>query len=260
MKIHLIRQLIIILIFVYAGQTNLSGQQNIITGRVLNEHSQRPVQFAHIENFSLKTATFTDTSGFFSLRAHKGDTLVISAIGYYYKMAVVSDSTLDLSTITLFELTERIYDIAEANIYIPGTYQQFKQDFINLELAETDTHILRNELKEIARIAGKEAYDKAMEERKLDGVTLLSMPILSKNEKDRLRLKETIEKENIQNQIYEKFNPEIVKIVTGLTDEDEIIAFMQFCDFRDEYILEVHQLDLMERIAAKFDDYQKKKG
>ena len=174
------KKVLIILIAVFAGQFTLFSQQKTLIGRVINETSQQPVKFAHIENYSRHITTFADTSGLFSLAANQGDTLVLSAIGFYYKMAVVTDSMLNPSFIPLFELSERIYDIAEANIYIPGTYQKFKQDFIDIDLPETETLALRKTLASIAQIEGKKAYDKAMAERKLDGIRIITIPIQSR--------------------------------------------------------------------------------
>jgi hypothetical protein len=47
--------------------------------------------------------------------------------------------------------------------------------------------------------------------------------------------------------------------VTGLTEDDDIIEFMVWCQFSDSYILETNEYDLAERIAARFELFRKKK-
>jgi hypothetical protein len=85
-------------------------------------------------------------------------------------------------------------------------------------------------------------------------------PILSADEKARLKLKKVLGQEEKQKLIHEKYNVELVKQLTGLEDEDEILSFMLFCNFDTEYLLEVNPLDLMERILEKYEEFQKKKS
>jgi hypothetical protein len=122
----------------------------VLTGRVVDASTQEKITFAHIENYSRHITTFTDTSGLFTLAAGEGDTLVFSAIGYFYKKFIVTDSVLKSHSVNIFELGERIYELSEANIYIPGTYKEFKQDYLNLKLPETQTDILRKDLTSVA--------------------------------------------------------------------------------------------------------------
>ncbi len=66
-----------------------------------------------------------------------------------------------------------------------------------------------------------------------------------------------MEKEKVRNRIYQKFNPEVVKKVTGMTEDHEIIEFMVFCDFADQYVLDVNQYTLMEQIALRYELFKK---
>jgi hypothetical protein len=171
---------------------------------------------------------------------------------------VVQDSFLEQDIITVFELRERIYEIAEAIIYVPGTYREFKQDFVDLDIPETRNDILKQDLKSIAAIEGKKAYDEAVAKGELkpqgSGFT-----IRSADEKARLRLNRYLSQEKRQSLIYEKYNVDVVKKVTGLTDDDEALTFMLFCDFNEQYLLEVNPVDLMQRIAEKYAEYKKQK-
>ncbi|MBN2480692.1 MAG: carboxypeptidase-like regulatory domain-containing protein [Bacteroidales bacterium] len=236
----------------------LSGQQNTITGRILDLSTKEPVKFAHIGNYSAHRAAITDSNGLFMLQANRGDTLVFSAIGYYYRMAVVSDSFLNRNVIPVFELRQRIYEIAEANIYMPGTYRDFKQDFIDLDVADTRLDILKQDLTSIASTEGKKAYEEAMAKGELKPPS--GFVILSEDEKARLRLKIYLDVKGKQDLIYEKYNVKLVKEVTGLTDDDEAMSFMLFCDFDELYLLEINPLDLMKKIAEKYEAYKIKKA
>jgi hypothetical protein len=51
----------------------------------------------------------------------------------------------------------------------------------------------------------------------------------------------------------------VVKKVTGLTADDEVIEFMLFCDFTDAYLLKVSPYDLMLVIESKFRQFKARK-
>jgi hypothetical protein len=46
--------------------------------------------------------------------------------------------------------------------------------------------------------------------------------------------------------------------VTGLTDDRDILEFMTFCDFSDEFLLEINEYDLADQIGLKFEVYKRK--
>ncbi len=240
------------------SHTSSYGRQNTITGCIINHSTKEPVKFAHIQNYSNHAIAITDTNGLFIIRASPGDTLIFSAIGYFYKKVTIADLLMKRGIVPVFELMVRIYDIDEANIYIPGTYQKFKRDFIELEIPKTREDILRENLGMIASIEGKKAYDQAIATGRIEPPAP-GFPILSADEKARLRLKIYISRQKNQNIIYEKYNVEIVKQVTGLTDDDEAMSFMLFCNFDEQYLLQVNQLDLMKEIADQYELYKKEK-
>ncbi|MBN1157951.1 MAG: carboxypeptidase-like regulatory domain-containing protein [Bacteroidales bacterium] len=242
------------LTIVMAGKLTLSGQQNTIRGRIMDSSSQEPVKFAHIENYSAHRTAITDTNGWFRLQANPGDTLVFSAIGYYYSKAIVTDLLLDQEVTPVFELHQRIYEIEEAVIYVPGTYSEFRQDFIGLDIADSREEVLKQELTSIAAIEGKKAYEEAIDKGELKPPS--GFPILSADEKARLRLKRHLEREEILSLINEKYNVDLVKEITGLTDEDEVMSFMLFCNFDVQYLLEVNPPDLMQVIAEKYEVFK----
>ncbi len=225
------------IILMHAGI--LTGQDTRLHGRIMEGDTRRPVQFAHVQNVSSRQSVFSDTSGFFHIPARAGDTLVFSAVGFYYSTTVVSDSLLSNAFFETFKMAPRIYEIDEARVYAFGTYEQFKQRFISLDLSKNKTEMLRRNLQQEALAAARET-DRFEQERKMlegGGVRLASIPILTPEEKQRLKLKEVMANESQKNRVYKKYNPDIIKKVTGIVEDDEVIAFMIFCNFSDDYIL-----------------------
>lgn len=238
----------------------MSGQESALHGRTMEGDTRRPVRFAHIQNVSSRQSVFSDTSGFFHIPARAGDTLVLSAIGYHYNTTVVSDSLLGNAFFNRFKMAPRIYEIEEARVYAFGTYEQFKQRFLDLDLSKNKTEILRRNLQHEALAVARETDRIEKEKRMLqDGVRLASIPILTPEEKQRLKLKEVMTVESQKNKVYERYNPVIIKKVTGIAMDDEVLAFMVFCNFSDDYILNTSEYDLMLAIARKYEEFRRLK-
>jgi len=91
------------------------------------------------------------------------------------------------------------------------------------------------------------------------GAAIASAPILTPEEKQMIKLKEILADENCKNQVYQKYNPEIIKRITGIAREEEIIEFMTFCNFSDDYILNTNDYDLIVMIARKYEEFLRHK-
>ena len=237
----------------------MTGQDSRLHGRIMEENTRRPVQLAHVRNVSSRQSAFSDTSGYFHIHAVAGDTLVFSAIGFYYSVAIVSDAWIKAAFFWQFKMVPRIYEIEEARVYAFGTYKQFKQRFISLDLSKNETETLRKNLQQQSLVVAREADRIQQEKKQLEegGVKLAGVPILTPEEKQMLKLKEMLASENHHNQVYKKYNPDIIKKVTGIKADDKVIEFMVFCNFSDNYILNTTEYDLMVMIARKYEEYRR---
>jgi len=233
--------------------------QELIRGNVKDESSGDALEYAYILNYSLQKKVYSNSKGEFRLAAEEGDTLVIYAVGYLYNKVVVNNEILSSDSVTIF-LTQQTYDLSEAKIIAIGSYEEFKQKFIALDRKITRNENLNNYLAGIASVEGVEAYAEAEAERAAtSGVTFATVPILTPEEKERIKLAGIIEKEMVRDQVYQKFNPMLVKKITGISSDEEVIEFMVFCKFSDAYLLEVNEYDLAGRISLKYELFQKKK-
>jgi hypothetical protein len=232
------------------------GQEGSIRGKVIDSETGKVVEYANVLNYSIQKSIYSNANGEFKLDARQGDTLVFYAVGYYYQKLIVNDTMLDTQHVTIFPLKIQVYELAEARIIGFGSYDDFKQQFIDLNQPKTKTDKLNESLAELSRNAAVEAYNKA---KVAQGGSIVSVSILTPEEKERLKLAEITKKERIRDQIYQKFNPRVIKTVTGLSNDDEIIEFMVYCNFSDNYLLEVSEYDLMTRIALKYEMFKRKK-
>jgi hypothetical protein len=242
-----------------ASMIMLNAQPGPLRGKIVDEVTGRSVEYGIVLNYSRHVTMYSSSTGEFYLQANPGDTLVLSAIGYYYRKIIVSDSLLTASMPVTFIVSPRAFEIGEAKIVALGTYDQFRQNFVNLNKPKTKTEELADKLADWSKTAGIEGYQRYQENRERNGITLLTIPIRSRDDKERMALAKIMETEKVRDRIYQKFNPEVVKKVTGMTEDHEIIEFMVFCDFADQYVLDVNEYTLMEQIALRYELFKRKK-
>ncbi|MBN2212809.1 MAG: carboxypeptidase-like regulatory domain-containing protein [Bacteroidales bacterium] len=231
----------------------LHFNSRIITGKLIDNETGKGIPFVHVLNESLRVSTISDTSGRYTIRGNTGDTLVFSVLGYLGKYIVFKG--MKAGELPVTELVPRTYDIAEVRVFGYSSYSKFKQDFQNLRLPETQTDRLREDLNQIALEIGKEARYQLEMEKAARGGNLLSVPILSPEEVQRLKLKEIIKEEKIQSVIDKKFNREIVAGLTGLHDK-ELDDFMLFCNLDRQFLLEANQYEILVKVLERFEAFK----
>lgn len=247
-----------IVFFLISGCTYVAAQPSVIKGKIVESGSDKPVEYGYILNYSLHLENYSNSKGEFRMDANVGDTLVLFAMGYFYKKVIVEEPMI-LENGYCFHLEFQASDLGEAKIPAIGTYDDFKRAVVSLDRPLTPLDRLNNNLSSSVKIAAREGYKEAQDRKHSEGVSLYSMPILTRDEKERLKLAAIIEKDLIHDRIYKKFNPALVKQVTGISEDDEIIRFMLYCQFSEEYLLEVNEYDLSLRIALKYEMFKKQK-
>lgn len=247
----------ILLLFISARGL-LNAQSGVLKGIIRDEITGRGIDNALVLNYSTRLNTYTGIHGDFTLDVSLGDTVVLSAVGYYFKRLVVNDSIWSASAPVKFSFTPRAYEISEARIIGLGSYHDFKNNFVELQRPKTQIEKLTENLADISKNEGKEAYERALASGRLE-MPRAGVPIRSPEEKERIALKKILQKEHIKEEVYLKFNPEVIKKVTGLTDDKDILEFMTYCDFSDEYLLEMNEYDLASLILIKFEDYKSRR-
>lgn len=248
-----------IVLILISGCTCLAAQPPVIKGKILESGSEKPVEYAYILNYSLHLENYSNSKGEFRMDANVGDTLVLFALGYFYKKVIVDDPMI-LEKGFQFHLDFQPADLGEAKIPAIGTYDDFKKAIVTLDRPVSPFERLNNDLSASVKNAARAGYQEAQNRAHAEGVSLYSVSILTPEEKERIKLAAIIEKDLIHDRIYRKFNPALVKQVTGISEDDEIIRFMLYCQFPEEYLLEVNEYDLSLRIALKYELFKKMKA
>jgi hypothetical protein len=246
-------------VLIFMKAVAMTGQISYVHGRIMEGDSRWPVYKVLVQNVSSHRWTSSDTSGFFHLPAAAGDTLVFSASGYYHRVEAVTDSMLNTAVFRPFKMDPLVYPIREANVFAIGTYNQFRQKFISLDLSKDKTVILSRNLQQESVTAARDAYRKMQQKQKMGGG--VGVPILTPQEKERIKLREILAAESQKTQVCKKYNADILRKITGITADEEILEFMAFCSFSDVFILNTNEYDLMVLIARKYEEFLRvKKG
>lgn len=217
-------------------------------GQIISKSGEYPIAFAHIINYTQKWGVTADTTGHFEIWGYHGDTLNVSAIGFHYHNKEVLDSSNDDEII--IKLENRAYEIPEASISYLGSYQQFERKLVNLDLPKIEFN------------PQVEGLFKHVERAPLVVKPTITSPasliyvMFSKEAKDFNKYLDLEKEGKTKDKIWEKLNEHIVKNITGLT-LDESKKFIEYCNFKDEFILKTTNYNLYSTILKRFEDYKK---
>lgn len=238
---------------------NLYGQileeNNKLRGRLIDQSSLKPVSYCHVFNETKRTGRISDSSGYFSISASAGDTLVFIAMSYLGKVFIVPEYYQD-SLLTIF-LEIRYYAIDEVEYKIPGTYKGFQKALMDVD-TEKDKPM-----------PGLPEYNPYIRPQLLDTNVIQSgsfkfhHPVSalyynhSKIEQSKRKLRYLQEQELHQPEVDAKYNKEMLSRVTGFTG-DTLLNFMLYCNFSFNYLYEATELEIIEEIdrrKVKFIEY-----
>lgn len=109
-----------------------------IAGVTVSSDSLKPVPFANVLIKGNYTGTMGDYSGFYSIIAKAGDTLVFSSIGYKNEEYVIPD-TLQSKQYSLIQILQQdTVNLPTATIKVWPSYEQFKLAFLNTDIKDSD--------------------------------------------------------------------------------------------------------------------------
>jgi len=134
----------------------------------------------------------------------------------------------------------------------PATYEQFKKEFLELEvedpLANLDLHLPSpEEMRNLAYPQG--------------GIVMPGpISILYDQFSKEARSKEIYAGLIIKDKAATRYNKDVVSRITGITDEDELKKFMEFCALQIQFILESTDYELYAAIMDCYSEFRKSRA
>lgn len=108
------------------------------SGVVVTGDSLEPVPFASILTKGSYRGTISDVYGYFSFVAQSGDTLEFSAVGFKRGTYLIPDSLVDNKYSMIHVLFPDTVLLKPLDVYPWPSREQFREAFLNLQLADND--------------------------------------------------------------------------------------------------------------------------
>jgi hypothetical protein len=234
------------------GASGLMAQE---PGRVIIEGEardtlDRPVPFVTIRVSGRPEGCAGDRYGKFKLPVFPGDMLMFSAVSFktdsiripdtltadWYRLRVI----LAADTVMLSEVVIRPY---------PKTWEEVSSELLDLDEPEYTVKTLTKQY------LGEDLSNIPNSFFSFAGITTL-YTIIGKRPREERELRAVIVREQMQERILERYNPEVVSRLTGLKDEASIVRLMVFCDLEVPFILNASNYDLYEAIMQCYHSSQ----
>ncbi|MBL56350.1 MAG: hypothetical protein CMP61_04100 [Flavobacteriales bacterium] len=123
--------------FCFAQQDSTTAVVKI-AGVTVTSDSLKPIPFVNIIIKGNYTGTMGDYSGFYSIVAKAGDTLIFTSVGYKSTEYAIPDSLKSDQYSLIQVLKKDTIELPETKIIIWPSYEQFKQAFMNAEIEDSD--------------------------------------------------------------------------------------------------------------------------
>src|SRR6056297_2059871 len=219
-------------------------------GYISDKEKTKPVQYAHIINKNSYYTTISDTSGNFKIHYTRGDTLIISCIGYKkkeyipekYQKVVIDNLTLEPTS----------YQIARVKVRPWGDYRDVKYDFMNLSLNDPKENLHPLVWNNLSLFPNR--INKSKKPEPVGGPISLIYSLVNKEERAKRKVRELKEMETKMRKIRSKYNKKIVGEIVGLKGK-ELDKFFKFCNFTDNYLLKNKKIDILHQVKEKYKTY-----
>jgi hypothetical protein len=233
-----------------AGQED-STSYKVFSGNIIDDSLEYALPSVHIWNESTRSGSISDDSGSFSIWVRNQDTIVLSAIGYYSIVMVVSPS---LTKTEVLRLKPKKYEIDEVVIRRFSSYESFIYQVVHLELPDSKTAEMREYIQATSTTAALEADRERAIKDKVERFGYIT-PLGKGIDRAKVFKEEMLRQKKREQIISAKFNRELVGDITHL-DGDELTEFIAMCDFSEDYLYETDLYTIIEDLYAIFHGYQ----
>jgi hypothetical protein len=243
--VNLFRTILIVVFCVYNANL-LIAQKPTTKGVILSKSDSSKIIGAHIINITSEIGVTSNQNGIFSIQTKPKDTLIISFIGYKSLKIEVPEIPTNIY------LEREIYSIAPYTVLPYKNFRAFREAFTNLEIEDTDKHKMNPSIL---------VFTEPFYPNNINGGISFNGPIsalaalFNKRIKDRKNYERLMAKDKYEALIAKKFNSSKIKQTTLLKNENEINAFMEYCDFTDQFIEFSSQYKLFDEIINCFEEY-----
>ncbi|MCZ4696177.1 carboxypeptidase-like regulatory domain-containing protein [Ancylomarina euxinus] len=260
--------LILLILFFFFKSSSATSIENdsiiSISGQIVTTTGISSIPLAHLIIKGKRSGQICDSLGIFHLQVKQSDTLIISALGFKtqeWAIPFIFDTTLP--KFFQIPLENMAYLLNEVNVFAFGTWNEFKDDFIKLEI-KNEYEINSQITKELAPYNTKPPNIIPPQYR----TTLVDPGIgdaigtpasylftkFSRKEKSKRKVSKMIRKEWRIKKYNEYYTSAIVAEHTGLKGE-ALEDFMTYCGPKLEITKISSRYDIAEQIVKNYKWY-----
>jgi len=253
--------LAIVFVFTILIDTNAQEQKTLVklTGRVTAVRDTLGISYAHILNISHPFGTISDLSGNFKFTCNRGDTLQISAVGY--ETYLFATNTLDPSkpeSNVRIRLMTKIYMLPSVTVLPFRTREGMKRFFMNIQLPDNTKEAIA--LRKLHINRKEEIGAVPQSGLTLPGPISILYDLFGKEPKQLRKLAKFTARDNIDQQITKRYNPEVVALIIGRDDPNLIRDFMTYCNISLGYLSTVNDYDLYLYIKNQWLNFSRERN
>ena len=240
--------------FCLFATTSWAQQEKIeIIGEIINNETLEPVPFVHIINQTIQRGTTSNGQGRFMIRAMRKDTLIFSAIGFdKFAFVIREDVTTDRLQITI-SLNPSTMELETVEVFAYRNEEALKQALLEMELPIEDN--ARVDMPN--NVPRNPKYATGSGVRVGGPISGLAKALkLGKSYKEQAKLDKMQQFAARQRAISAKYNPVIVKEITGLP-QDRVEEFMEFCKLGEDFLLRSTEYDIIVAVNQCMVDFMK---
>lgn len=243
----------ILLIIVSVGLYSQDDASSVITGTVLNQKTQLPMQGVTVINLNQVKGTTTNVMGSFEIEARVNDTLHLSFIGFDPLKVRVTNQWVK-SKITTIELIEKAVVLDE--IEITGiTLTGFLEVDARLIPQRRDYRYSISGLPH-GYEAGKRSsgsFSRIMSS--VFNPADLLYNVFGKKPREMAKLREMKKDETIKDVLASKFDRETLSALLGVSKQD-IEEILSNCSYSETFIKTANDLQIMDAISECYEEYK----
>jgi len=223
-----------------------------LEGRLFNKQDSSFVSASNIYTMPGNKGNMSDPSGYFFMEITVEDTLYVSTIGFKTFRIVCADLILNNDFRIHIFLEPKIYQLREFNVLGSMTYEEFKEELLELPLADEQIidFNIPWEWYGYQNMPASGGFGLTF-----NGIFSGLYDKYGREGKQRVKIEEIKQNESAKNYIFSKYNPYIIQRATGIDNEDEIVRFMEFCHFSDYFIVNATEDELINALSQKYKIY-----
>ncbi|WP_338408730.1 carboxypeptidase-like regulatory domain-containing protein [uncultured Flavobacterium sp.] len=246
-----------VVFFFLIGSTNAFAQVlesfQKVSGIIINDNDQHPLQYVNIININKVKGTTTDEKGFFEINVSANDTLHISILGFQSLRIKVTNDWIKNKT-TKINLTEKAYALEEIIIRPYDLTGYLEVDSKLIPVKENYRYSISGLTQGYeAGEYSPNAFGKVM--GSIFNPADMLYNFFGKKPKELKRLKEMKKDDTVRNLLESKFDRETISVLLGI-DKNEIAEILERCNYSESFVKTANDLQILDAISSCYEEYK----